>query len=285
MILLWLPSNWAFFSVIVLVNGCLFQFFASDADFYLRALRTTFWPVLVKLPCFQHYLSESNHFLGFVSKLHFWRFILPETCFGLVAAQPCVLKYFGLFAVKLCVLCVLQWYCTGKRFSLSLQRVCLIFPWFYSKRRFYLCLAKLRCSKILLLRTTFSFSFVGKLHIWRSMLPEKYFGLLATRLGCSEPYVTENSVFSLLCLKYAAFSFIAGKTCFGVFCRNSGLFPALLQRKRVCSESRWFLLDFTQRNVFVSFRLGYIVSNNVSENRLFFLSFQNSAFDLFFFCN
>ena len=63
------------------------QFFASDADFYLRALRTTFWPVLVKLPCFQHYLSESNHFLGFVGKLHFWRFILPETCFGLVAAK------------------------------------------------------------------------------------------------------------------------------------------------------------------------------------------------------
>ena len=87
MFLLWLPSNWAFSSVIAPVNGFLFQFFASDADFYLRALRTTFWPVLVKLPCFLHYLSESNHFLGVVSKLHFWCFILPKTCFGLVAAR------------------------------------------------------------------------------------------------------------------------------------------------------------------------------------------------------
>ena len=36
---------------------------------------------------FSLFLSESNHILGFVSKLHFWRFILPKTCFGLVAAK------------------------------------------------------------------------------------------------------------------------------------------------------------------------------------------------------
>ena len=36
---------------------------------------------------FSLFHSESNHFLGFVIKLHFWRFILPETCFGLVAAK------------------------------------------------------------------------------------------------------------------------------------------------------------------------------------------------------
>ena len=157
-------------------------------------------------------------------------------CFFLATtpcSQPYVLKYFGLFAVKLCILRVLQWYCTGKRFSFRLQRVCLIFPWFYSKRPFYLCLATLRCSRILLLRTTFSSSFVSRLHIWRSILPEKCFGLLPTKLGCFQPYVTENSVFSLLCLKYVAFSFIAGKTCFGLFCGNIGLFPALLHREKV----------------------------------------------------
>ena len=116
------------------------------------------------------------------------------------------------------------------------------FTWFYSKERF--CLAKLRCSRILLLRTTFSSSFVSKLHIWRSILPEKCFGLLPTKLGCFEPYVTENSVFSLLCLKYVAFSFIAGKTCFGLLCRNSGLFPALLQRKKVFSQFAASHADF-----------------------------------------
>ena len=101
--------------------------------------------------------------------------------------------------------------------SFGLQGVHPIFPWFYSKQRFYLCLAKLRCSRILLLRTTFSSSFVRTLHIWRSVLPGKCFGLLASKLGCFEPHVTKNSVFSLLGLKYVAFSFIAGRTCFGFF--------------------------------------------------------------------
>ena len=161
----------------------------------------------------------------------------------------------------------------------------LIFPWFDSKQRFYLCLAKLRCSRILLLRTTFSSSFVSKLHIWRSILPEKCFGLLPTKLGCFEPYVTENSVFSSLCLKYVAFSFIAGKTCFGLFCRNRGLFPALLQRKKVFSQFAASHADFylilLKLNVFVSFRLGYAVFKNMFLRTGFsFLSYQNCAFDL-----
>ena len=44
-------------------------------------------------------------------------------------------------------------------------------------------------------------------------IAEKCFELLATKLGCFEPYVTENSVSPLLCLKYPAFNFIAGKVC------------------------------------------------------------------------
>ena len=35
-----------------------------------------------KLRCFQHYLFESNHFLCVVTKLHFWRSLLPKICFG-----------------------------------------------------------------------------------------------------------------------------------------------------------------------------------------------------------
>ena len=199
-----------------------------------------------KTRCFEFYSTENIFWLVGNEIELLWALYCKNQrfCFFLATThctQLYVLKASGLFAVKLCVL---QWYCTGKRFSFSLQRVRLIFPWFYSKRRFYLCLAKLRCSTILLLRTTFSSSFVSKLHIWRSILPEKCFGLLPTKLGCFEPYVTENSVFSLLCLKYVAFSFIAGKTCFGLFCRNSGLFPALLQRKKVFSQFAASHADF-----------------------------------------
>ena len=68
---------------------------------------------------------------------------------------------------------------------------------------------------------------------------KKCFGLLPTKLGCFEPYVTKNILFSSLCLKYVAFSFIAGKTCFGLFavtvgcsqrCCNGKRFSPSLQR-------------------------------------------------------
>ena len=42
---------------------------------------------------FSLFHSESNHFLGFVIKLHFWRFILPKKCFGLVAAKLQALSF------------------------------------------------------------------------------------------------------------------------------------------------------------------------------------------------
>ena len=119
------------------------------------------------------------------------------------------------------------------------------FSLFLLKQRFYLCLAKLRCSRILLLRTTFSSSFVSKLHIWRSILPEKCFGLLATKLGCFEPYVTKNSVFSLLCLKYVAFSFIAGKTCFGLFAVTEGCSQRYCNGKRFSPSLQRVTLIFT----------------------------------------
>ena len=54
-------------------------------DFFSSFSRVTLiftWGQLFSL-----FHSESNHFLGFVIEQHFWRFILPETCFGLVAAK------------------------------------------------------------------------------------------------------------------------------------------------------------------------------------------------------
>ena len=142
---------------------------------------------------------------------------------------------------------------SGKRFSFGLQGVRPIFPWFYSKQRFYLCLAKLRCSRILLLRTTFSSSFVRKLHIWRSILPGKCFGLLATKLGCFEPYLTKNAflfpVFRewpwflfdcpqthvLACVwpSYSGFSMSFLRTTFATFPYMKYVFDALTYRKYV----------------------------------------------------
>ena len=43
-------------------------FAVSHVDFYLILIKAT---SSAKLRCFQHYLCESNHFLCFVTKLHF----------------------------------------------------------------------------------------------------------------------------------------------------------------------------------------------------------------------
>ena len=107
-------------------------------------------------------------------------------------------------------------------------------PEFPLKARFCFCLAKLRCSRILLLRTTFPSSFVSKLHFWRSILPKKCFGLLATKIGCFEPYVTKNSVFPLHRVTLI-FTWLYSKQRFR-------LFPAWLRCfQHFVSENRLFL--------------------------------------------
>ena len=72
---------------------------------------------------------------------------------------------------------------------------------------------------------------------------------------------------------------------FWFVCRIRGLFPALFQRKKVFSQFAAshadFYLIFSQQNVFVSFRLGYAVFNNMFLRTGFsFFSYQNYAFDL-----
>ena len=234
-----------------------------------------------KTRCFEFYSTENIFWVVGNEIELLWALYRKNQrfCFFLATTrctQLYVLKASGLFAVKLCVLCVLQWYCTGKRFSFSLQGVRQIFPWFYSKQGFYLCLAKLRCSRILLLRTTFSSSFVSKLHIWRSILPEKCFGLLLTKLGCFEPYIAKNSVLSSLCLKYVAFSFIAGKTCFGLFAVTVGCSQRYCNGKRFSPSLQRVTIIFTWFYSTKRFRLfparWRCFQQYVSENRLF-LSF------------
>ena len=155
-----------------------------------------------KTRCFEFYSTENIFWLVgneiellwalYRKNQRFCFFLAKTRCTQLYSTK----RYFGLFPVKLCGF---QRYCTGKRFSLSLQRVTLIFPWFYSKQSFCLCLAKLHCSRILLLRTTFSSSFVSKLHFWRPILPKKCFSLLVTKLGCFEPLSTKNMFWLVWC--------------------------------------------------------------------------------------
>ena len=197
-------------------------------------------------------------------------FLAKTRCTQLYSTKK---KCFGSFAVKLCVL---QWYCTGKqvffRFAASPPNFSLILL----KQRFYLCLVKLRCCRILILRTTFSSSFVRKLHIWRSILPKKCFGLLPTKLSCFEPHVTKYSGFSLLCLKYVAFSFIARRTCFDLFAVTVGSSQRYCNGKRFSLSLQWVTLIFTWFYLTKRFRLFparlRCFQQYIYENRLF-LSF------------
>ena len=77
----------------------------------------------------------------------------------------------------------------------------LVFTSFYSKQRFYLCLAKWRRFRILFLRTTFTSVFVTKLHFWCSILLEKCFGLLATKIDYLWAVYHKNQRFCLSVFK------------------------------------------------------------------------------------
>ena len=201
-----------------------------------------------------------------VAKYAALNFIAPTICFSLLKTKLGLLKLyiakkgivafllvkhiainfaaqkpsFGLFAVKLCC-CKRYWTC--RRFSSSLHRVTLLLTWFYSKHAFCFRLANLRSLGVLPIRTTFP-SFFRK-QLWRSISPKKSFGLLLIKWGCFQPYVTKNSVFAFLSLEHAAFSFIAGKIYFGLFCRKIRLFPALLHRKKVFLQFEPVTLIFT----------------------------------------
>ena len=170
-------------------------------------------------------------------------------------------------------MCCCQCYCTWKRFSSSLQWVTLIFTSLYSKQRFCLCLAKWRCFRILFLRTTFSSVFVTKVHFYCSILLEKCFGLLATKLDYFELYITKASVCAFLSLKYTAFSFIRGKTPLGFFAVKLGCSQRYRTGKRFSASFQRVMLIFIsfcskQRFDLFSAKLRYF-QHYFSENRLF----------------
>ena len=222
-----------------------------------------------KLSFFELYIAKPNVIafswlkhvaLSFIAeKKVFWSVCRKVVCFAVILHRK---KVFFQFAAS------------PPNFSLILL-----------KQRFSLCLAKLRCSRILLLRTTFSSSFVSKLHIWRSILPEKCFGLLATKLGCFEPYVTKKRrFFSLLCLKYVAFSFVARRTCFRLFAVTVGCSQRYCNGKRFSPSLQRVTLIFTWFYSTKRFRLfpaRLRCFNDMCLRKGFsFLPYQNCAFDL-----
>ena len=89
--------------------------------------------------------------------------------------------------------------------------------------------------------------------------------------------------FLFLCLKYAACSFIAGKICFGLFAVKLGCFQCYCTGKRLSVSLQrvtLILLDLTQNNAFVCFRLRYAVFSIVFLRTGFsFFSQLNFAFD------
>ena len=159
--------------------------------------------------------------------------MLQYAAFSFIARKTCV----RLFSVKSRYF---QRYCNGKRCFVT-----LILTRFYLKQRFCLFWLGSAVFIIIFQSTTVSSLFIIKLHFWRSILPKECFGLLATILSCFEPYVTKKSVFFLLCLKYAACSFIAGKTCFAFFAVKLGCFQYYCTGKRLSTSLQRAALIFT----------------------------------------
>ena len=150
--------------------------------------------------CFEFYITKKV-FCFFVAKTRKTQLYTTKNIFWFVCYN------IGLFSVLLHQKMVFFRYAGGHAdFHLILL-----------KQRFSFLLAKLHCLRIVFLRTNLFSVSITKLHFRRSLLPKKCFDLLATELGYLQPYVTKKSVSFFLCLKYAGFSSIAGKTCFGLF--------------------------------------------------------------------
>ena len=175
-----------------------------------------------KSRCFEFYITKKSVFAFSSLKHARLSFIAQKACFGLSAIiLGCFRCYYSFIAQKACfglfaiILGCFRCYCTKKWFSSSMLGVTLIFTSFYLNNGFPFFWL-LHCLRIVFLRTNLFSVSITKLHFGRSMLPKKCFNLLATELGYLKPYATKKSVSFFLCLKYAAFSHIAGKTCFGL---------------------------------------------------------------------
>ena len=151
----------------------------SWEDYTLDALyyrKNVFGLLATKLGCFEPYVTKHSIF----SLL-----CLKYVAFSFIAGRKC----FGLFAVTVGSS---QRYCNGKRFSPSLQRVTLIFTWFYSTKRFRLFPARLRCFQQYVYENRLFLSSLPKLRFWPFILPKPSFGLVTTKLEASS-YMSQKA--------------------------------------------------------------------------------------------
>ena len=97
------------------------SFFVSEYPFStLIVAKIRFCMLARKSRCFEFYITKKKRFCFFVAKTRWTQLYSTK-------------NMFGLFAV---ILGCFQSYCTKKRSSSSMQRVTLIFTWFYSNNGF-----------------------------------------------------------------------------------------------------------------------------------------------------
>ena len=99
-----------------------------------------------------------------------------------------------------------QRYCNGKRFCHRLQRVTLIFTWFYSTKRFCLFTARLRCFQEYVSQNRLFLSSLPKLGFWPFILPEPSFCLVATKLEAWSIMPPKAAIY-FFCEKTRSFKF------------------------------------------------------------------------------
>ena len=166
------------------------------------------------------FISQKKHFCFFVAKTRWIQLYSTKNMFWFVFCN------IGLFSVLLHQKKVFFQYAgSHPDFHLILL-----------KQRFCFLLAKLRCLRIVFLRTTLFSISVSKVNFGCSILLK----IFSACWQLNKVTLSHKSVSAFLCLKYAEFSFIAGKTCFCLFAGKVGCFQRYCTGKcflPVCSES------------------------------------------------
>ena len=112
---------------------------------------------------------------------------------------------------------------SGKRFFSSLQRVTLSFTWFYSKLRFRVFSAKIRCFQHYVSDNRLLLVFVRKLCFWPFILSTTCFGVLAMKLEALSVMLQKSSDLVSVA-KYPSFSLLVPKTSFGLLATKLSCF-------------------------------------------------------------
>ena len=186
-----------------------FQHYVSENRLFLVFLRKLcFWPFILSRACFgvlarksdvssillqkaiSFFVCEYPFLSLIVAKIRFCMLATKSRCFEFFVRKKSVFAFLLLKHVRLSTENMFWFVCCNiGLFSVLLDQKKVFFQYARSqpgfqlillKQRFCFLLAKLRCLRIVFLRTTLFSVSVTKLHFGRSILPEKCFGSLAT---------------------------------------------------------------------------------------------------------